>query len=235
MTKPITRPNLLKKPILVRGILFESLGEAADFHEINRNRFRNRLYLGWSVEEALELKPRKFIVIGFRKRCPKCNEVKLLEEFSNSMCKNCRNNKWKQRYHNDPEYRNVISFNRWKSKAKTPRVNIGNILNNIKRRYKGNINLNIDYLLNLFYSQDGKCALSGIVMTWGAGKGKSPTSISLDRVIPELGYITGNIRFVCDAINTFRGRMSDKELFDMAEALVSNMKQNGVGHGSLSA
>ncbi len=51
-----------------------------------------------------------------------------------------------------------------------------------------------------------------------------PTSITLDRIVPELGYAKGNIRLVCHAINSFRGRMTDAEMLAMARAIIAYME-----------
>lgn len=82
----------------------------------------------------------------------------------------------------------------------------------------------IDDLMGKFDAQNGRCALTGIQMTWGKGK-VLPTSISLDRIDQDQGYSCDNVRLICHAINAFRGRMSDDEMFTMALALIGNMKK----------
>ncbi len=48
-----------------------------------------------------------------------------------------------------------------------------------------------------------------------------PTSISIDRIDPSLGYSFGNIRLVCYQVNTFRGRWTDEQMLAMARAIVA--------------
>lgn len=79
-------------------------------------------------------------------------------------------------------------------------------------------------LMKLWEAQDGKCALTGIVMTWGTGWIES-TSISLDRIDQGGKYEHGNVRLICHCINTFRGRMNDDDMYAMAMALIANMKR----------
>jgi hypothetical protein len=52
----------------------------------------------------------------------------------------------------------------------------------------------------------------------------SPTSLSVDRIDNSKGYIPGNVRLVCVAINAFRGTMNDEEMLKMARALIVNME-----------
>lgn len=79
-------------------------------------------------------------------------------------------------------------------------------------------------LMEMFERQEGLCAISGIRMTWMKGK-LSPTSMSMDKIDPSLGYSKGNIRLICHAINMFRGQMQDDQMFMMALAIVGNMKK----------
>lgn len=82
----------------------------------------------------------------------------------------------------------------------------------------------IEDIMAMWDAQGGRCALSGLKMTWAQGKVLS-TSITIDRINYERGYSTDNIRLVCHAINSFRGRMTDDEMFTMALALIGNMKK----------
>lgn len=78
-------------------------------------------------------------------------------------------------------------------------------------------------LMALFAAQGGKCAVTGITMTWMAGKA-TPTSISIDRIDNALGYTRGNVRLVCYQVNLMRNRWDDDTMYSMALAIVSNMR-----------
>jgi len=41
-------------------------------------------------------------------------------------------------------------------------------------------------------------------------------SISIDRVDQSRGYEAGNVRLICNAINSFRGSMDDDQMIVMA-------------------
>lgn len=71
----------------------------------------------------------------------------------------------------------------------------------------------------------GTCSLTGIpfVLATAAPAGKSgvrPYSPSIDRINPRRGYTRDNCRWVLAAINSFKGEMSDAEMYHIAEALL---------------
>lgn len=105
----------------------------------------------------------------------------------------------------------------------TPRYTLNLALHNARKRTE-DVVLTVDDLLSLWNEQERKCALTGIVMTWGKGK-ILPESISIDRIDQSIGYVAGNVRLVCYAVNCFRGQMSDDKMFAMALSLIANMKR----------
>jgi hypothetical protein len=74
----------------------------------------------------------------------------------------------------------------------------------------------------------GRCAVTGIpfelVNTTGK-RGPRAFSPSLDRIQPELGYVPGNVRFVLQCVNAFRGTMTDTEMKTVAEKILKPMLQ----------
>ncbi len=105
----------------------------------------------------------------------------------------------------------------------TPRYSLNLALHNARKR-TSDVTLTADDLVAIWREQQGKCALTGIAMTWSKGK-ILPASLSVDRIDQSVGYVAGNVRLVCYAVNCFRGRMSDDEMFTMAIALIGNMKR----------
>jgi hypothetical protein len=103
----------------------------------------------------------------------------------------------------------------------TPRYAFSSFLGQARKRAE--VAIDQDYLMSLYDQQEGLCDLSGIRMTWATGK-TFPTSISVDRIDNEKGYVAGNVRLVCVAVNAFRSTMNDQELLKMAKALVLNME-----------
>lgn len=105
----------------------------------------------------------------------------------------------------------------------SPRYVLNRLAKNAVRRWGSENPITTDHLIWLFETQRSRCALSGILLTWGPGYA-SPTSMSLDRIDPDHGYSIGNVRLVCYAVNAFRHRMSDAEMLCTAKAIVTNME-----------
>lgn len=74
------------------------------------------------------------------------------------------------------------------------------------------------------------CPVFGVEFEWGcsglgSGRSKSPNSPSLDRVIPELGYIIGNVVFISRLANTIKSNATEKELYAVADWLHDKRKE----------
>ena len=133
----------------------------------------------------------------------------------------------KRKYHADWYQRNkaVQNERQRERNKKTPVQSFNAILQQAKRRRK--VEINIEYLMKIYDAQEGKCALSGIRMTWAGGK-TMPTSISVDRIDNDKDYVPGNVRLVCMCVNAFRNTMNDEQLLIMAQAIVSNMSSRKI-------
>lgn len=82
------------------------------------------------------------------------------------------------------------------------------------RARKKDIQCNIDlqYLHELWNTQKGLCALSGIPMTYYFDSGRVPTNVSVDRINSNLGYIKGNLQLVCMAVNQMKSDLTIEQL-----------------------
>lgn len=89
------------------------------------------------------------------------------------------------------------------------------------RHRPGRLALTQEFLVGLYIYQDGKCALSGVPMTWVVGKGHTATNISIDRIVPKGKYEPGNVRLVCHVVNLMRRDMADEDFLDWCETLVN--------------
>jgi len=49
-------------------------------------------------------------------------------------------------------------------------------------------------------------------MTYKAGSGRVNTNISIDRIDSSIGYVRGNVQFVCDVVNRMKQDLPQKEL-----------------------
>lgn len=87
--------------------------------------------------------------------------------------------------------------------------------------------LTLDYLLELHEMQHGVCAVTGLLMNVASEKiGRSrPFAPSLDRIEPRQGYMKGNVRFVCWAVNMALSQWGEEQFFVLCKAVVR--RQNG--------
>lgn len=92
------------------------------------------------------------------------------------------------------------------------------------KMYKGGgrglleITIDLEYLVALWYSQDGRCALSGMPMVH---RFNSFYSISIDRKDSSLGYIPGNVQLVCQWVNRAKNKHSDAEMKEVFKSFCS--------------
>ena len=73
--------------------------------------------------------------------------------------------------------------------------------------------LSLEYILDLYNLQNGKCALSGVELTFiKVNDGiKIHTNLSIDRIDSNLGYQIGNIQLVCAIVNIMKSTLSSSE------------------------
>tara|TARA_Y100000004_G_scaffold5903_1_gene6838 strand:- start:5 stop:451 length:447 start_codon:yes stop_codon:yes gene_type:complete len=78
------------------------------------------------------------------------------------------------------------------------------------------------YLEELWDKQNGRCALSGVFMTWQSGEGRQDLNVSIDRKSPDKGYIIGNIQLVTQRVNIMKHILKDAELYWWCKNIVTN-------------
>lgn len=82
-----------------------------------------------------------------------------------------------------------------------------------------------DVLLALWNEQEGRCAVTGVSMTHVQGQGhRIMTNVTVDRIDNDKGYMEGNIRLVCKAVNLMKSMMTDRELVEWSALVVQGMK-----------
>lgn len=115
------------------------------------------------------------------------------------------------------------------SRAKRENTKRGHLvifLRAAKRRAKNKnlpFDLDIDHLLSIATDE---CPIFKTEFSWGInGKGLQPTSPSMDRVIPHLGYVKGNIAFISALANTIKQNVTEKELYAVADWLHDKRKE----------
>lgn len=66
----------------------------------------------------------------------------------------------------------------------------------------------------------GKCELTGIPFRIVRGVGTKIFAPSLDRIIPSLGYVQSNCRFILFCVNAFKHNGTDEQMYAVADALM---------------
>ena len=92
------------------------------------------------------------------------------------------------------------------------------IKDSIKRAKKNSwqYDINKEYMLALWESQQGKCAISGVplqMISWSQSN-KNPYRASLDRIDNDKGYVVGNVRLVTHWINNAKSTWSDDVFYE---------------------
>jgi hypothetical protein len=123
--------------------------------------------------------------------CTYCGEIKIIDEFyPNKIYTGCLSCHQKRRklYCETPRGFMTILFNGSKCREK----------NNIKRDCE--FDITFDFLVNLFNSQNGLCAYSGLPMHFGSYLDKHWT-MSLERINVFKGYTQDNVCLICLEFN----------------------------------
>lgn len=94
-----------------------------------------------------------------------------------------------------------------------------------KRAIKFSLPFNItrEYLLEIFNSQGGKCYYTGKEMKLSGSKAKN--TMSLEKKVPSLGYVIGNVAFCCNYINSAKSNLTEREYLELSETICSHRRQ----------
>ncbi len=84
------------------------------------------------------------------------------------------------------------------------------------RKFGVPFDIQLEYLESLWKAQAGKCLLSGLEFE----PAPSPLSASLDRIVPNLGYVRGNVRFVVLILNIGMNKWGFESYLKVAQAVV---------------
>jgi len=95
-----------------------------------------------------------------------------------------------------------------------------------KRARKINVifDLDFNYLITLYQSQHGKCAVTGLnfVLEKQGNYSRRPFAPSLDRINNSEGYTKDNVRLVCTIVNLSLSEFGDKVFDQMCESYMNN-------------
>jgi hypothetical protein len=74
--------------------------------------------------------------------------------------------------------------------------------------------ITVDHLVELWEKQEGRCAISGVVLTHhNDGRGHKEFNASIDRIDSQVGYIPGNVQLVALRVNTLKQTLTTDMLY----------------------
>ena len=108
----------------------------------------------------------------------------------------------------------------------TKRGHVMRYLTKAKARVKEKeipFDIDLEYLLSI---ATDTCPVFGTDFVWGRNKGKrNKYTPSLDRIIPELGYVKGNVAFISMWANMIKQDATEKEIYNVADWLHYKRKE----------
>lgn len=162
------------------------------------------------------------------KICKKCKILKKIEEFEIARFKNknrpeyirhiCRacNDQSKREYYQYKKDNNIaLSLNKSYDKY------LKSLYNKIFNRNKI-ATITFNDLLDIYNKQEGKCNLTGEILTFD--KNNQLTNISIDRIDSNIGYEKGNVQLVCHYVNIMKWNKSVDELKIWCEKILNYKK-----------
>lgn len=197
-----------------QGLTDRAMGKLFGVHHntIAYHRRRHQLPPNGTTRQPLER-------LGKNKaRCSKCKKIKSLDqyisnrkgqkyEYKVSYCHNCR--------------KAVLNRNLNRSIEKFLADRFNRLV--IRCREKGyTCNITYSDLLKQYYKQAGKCFYTDIPLAWGVGYGPRRDALSIDKIVPGLGYISGNVVLCTYKANTVK---CDLTLDEIAKWLPSWYKR----------
>lgn len=157
-------------------------------------------------------KVRKFRV---DKSCSHCHKIFTAKSALAKWCQDCQHNlgKW---YINrlNPEERVCRLLGPAKNRAKTKGLSY---------------NLDKEHILELFRKYEGRCCLTNIkfeIGSYGTKGQVHPYAPSIDRIVPSLGYVKGNVRLIVYHLNVALSDFGTERFESLIYAYNSNKGVN---------
>lgn len=96
-------------------------------------------------------------------------------------------------------------------------------LTRAKRRHH-EVNLDLEYLQEVWNKQNGKCSYSGVILQKPLYRKKNdPRYVaSLDRIDSSKGYVKGNIQFVSASINYMKSFLSHEQTVELCKTIAKH-------------
>jgi hypothetical protein len=80
-----------------------------------------------------------------------------------------------------------------------------------------------EILYELYTKQNGRCAISGKMLTAKRGVGRVAANVSLDRIDNSLGYTRENIQLAALKANEMKGDGTEAQLLDYCVSIIETI------------
>lgn len=162
-----------------------------------------------------------------RKRCRECRELKPLSEFDTGrgavVCAICYSVKRRLASSQGPAPYIRRLYAQLKYTHTNRKKNRGH--------QKAEFNIVIEDLFALWEKQEGRCAISGIALTYHRdGSGKKEFNASVDRIIPHDPYNKNNIQLVAHRVNIMKHELTEDLFFWWVKTIHDNLKAKADEH-----
>lgn len=121
--------------------------------------------------------------------------------------------KYRDKYLSNPEAKQLAALNclKWKSTLKGYLSRKITHLKKAKRSRILEVDIDVNFLLELWEKQNGRCAVSFYPMQYGEA---SLFAVSIDRIDSAGGYTKNNVQLLCQAINFAKNMYTNQEMID---------------------
>lgn len=173
---------------------------------------------------------------NFQKTCKDCQKKRNSEYRANKKEYFDAKNKEHYKKENNKERYKKYQENykeRHSNFSKTIRGKLYDLLEAARGRAKKNnipIDIDLNYLLELYEQQGGKCKLTNLNFTLNTrkeGQHFNPFNPSIDKINHKGGYTKENIRLVCVIVNLSLNEFGEDNFKLMCEAYINNSKNKG--------
>ena len=164
-------------------------------------------FVQWKTDCPLCIEPNKCDCVNDGFFCRNCNVYfadKHNKSSSGNICKTCQSKK------NDDDLEKIF-----KHKIQN--------CNSICKNKGRNMNLDVEYLQQLYQEQKGLCYISKIEMSL---KVHSDFSISIERIDETDGYVKGNIKFICIEFQNGQQQWTPAKFHDFCKKINEIDKEN---------
>jgi hypothetical protein len=184
------------------------------------------------------------------KKCTICQETFPITEFyirrdrnkPISRCKKCNNQATKDSYSKLTDTQKKQRFAKNK-KWRDIQIKQGNLkvfftaklcsYKSIAKKKNLQFDLTIEYLIDLYEKQNKKCYYTNRELTLDSFRGDGKCVVkfpnyhyqaSLDKLVPEKGYVKGNVVWCAWLINTCKNMLTENQFYDLCKTVLENRK-----------